>query len=60
MNDLKNLAGKQVKIFLKSGNIMYHGKIISAGDVYVQIVDKYDKIVYIVIDSISSIEEEKA
>lgn len=59
MNDWKQLIGKIVKIFLKDNNILYTGKVISAGDTYIQIVDKYDKVVYIIIENICSVEEEK-
>ena len=58
MNDWKALVGNNVKIFLKTNNIIYHGKVISAGDNYIQITDKFDKVVYIILENILTVEVE--
>jgi len=46
-------------IIILSNQMRYTGRIISVGDDFLQIVDKYEKTVYIVLDNICSIEEEK-
>ena len=56
----KNLIGKKVKITLSNQNTtIYHGTIISFGDEFLQIVDKFENTVYIPVSSLLAIEEEK-
>ena len=55
--NLKDFENKRVIITL-SNQMRYTGKVISVGDTYIKIIDKWDKDVLIVIDNICSIEEE--
>jgi ASC-1-like (ASCH) protein len=59
MTDYKELINKRVKIYLKKENIIFSGRVLSVGDTYLKIYDKFEKMVYIPLDNISSIEEEK-
>ena len=54
------LINKQVKITLSNNSTtIYHGEIISFGDGYLKIVDKFGKDVYIPVSNILAIEEER-
>jgi hypothetical protein len=54
----KNLIGKKVKITLNNNAMtFYHGRIVSLGNEYLHIVDKFDNPVYIPISNILAIEE---
>jgi hypothetical protein len=58
MIDWKILIGKRVKIFTKVTGILFHGLVISSGNDFIQIRDKFNKIVFIPIDNIAQVEEE--
>jgi len=58
IDDYNQFIGKKVIIVL-SNQMRFTGVISSVGDEYIKIVDKFDKIVYIVRSNICSVEEEK-
>ena len=59
MTDWKILIGKRVKIFTKTNNIIYHGLVISFGNEFLQIRDKFDTVVFIPVENVAQIEEER-
>ena len=58
VTDWKNLTGKHVKIFLNDKNVIYTGLVLSTGDDYIRIKDKFEKEVFIILTNISSVEVE--
>jgi hypothetical protein len=59
MNDYKELINKKVKIFLRKENIAYSGRVLSVSPGFIKIYDRFDAVIYVPIDNISSIEELK-
>jgi len=56
MTDWKNLIGKEVKIFFNDKNIIYTGRVLSVGDDYLRIRDRFEHEVFIVLANVSSVE----
>jgi hypothetical protein len=52
----ENIKDKRVKVILKNGQY-YRGYVLSQGDEYIRIRDIKDKVVFINLDAVSTIEE---
>lgn len=55
--ELKNLIDKRIILFTSKG-FTYNCKVISIGEDYIKIIDKYSKIHFISLDYIESLEEQ--
>ena len=57
-DEYKKYIGKEVVLIL-SNQMRYSGRILSVGNVYLKILDKFGKEVLVVLDQICSVEEGK-
>lgn len=54
--EIYNNVGEKVKLILSNGYV-YVGVILSKGETYVKIRDKYDKTVFLSLDNVKVVEE---